>query len=155
MLNTEYQNHIHQLSDSTAHDRQEITSNDGVSSIHWEDVLAVFSAKVTGAEDGAQVVSLDDAQVDERGDRLSQRNQHCRIGRYPHSCDSGRYRYHCQCCRLLGRWVWISRQDKTQLMFYTEYLLTYIMSLLYNRYEKAPEQHRAIRAQKIRYSVKE
>ena len=30
------------------HDRQEITSNDGVLSINWEDVLAVFSAKVTG-----------------------------------------------------------------------------------------------------------
>ncbi|MCO7137319.1 M23 family metallopeptidase [[Clostridium] leptum] len=65
MLNTEYQDHIQQISDSTAHDRQEIASNDGVSSIHWEDVLAVFSAKVTGAEDGTQVVSLDDSQIDE------------------------------------------------------------------------------------------
>ena len=43
----------------------ETTSNDGKLSINWEDVLAVFSAKVTGAEDGAQVASLDDAQVDE------------------------------------------------------------------------------------------
>ncbi len=39
--------------------------NDGILSINWEDVLAVFSAKVTGAEDGAQVASLDDAQMDE------------------------------------------------------------------------------------------
>ena len=51
--------------DANPHDRMETTSNDGKLSINWEDVLAVFSAKVTGAEDGAQVASLDDAQVDE------------------------------------------------------------------------------------------
>ena len=34
-------------------------------SINWEDVLAVFFAKVTDAEDGAQVDSLDDVQLDE------------------------------------------------------------------------------------------
>ncbi len=64
-LNGEYQAHIQEIGNATAHDRQEITSNDGVLSINWEDVLAVFSAKVTGAEDGSQVASLDDAQVEE------------------------------------------------------------------------------------------
>ena len=64
-LNGEFQAHIQEIENTTAHDRQEITSNDGVVSINWEDVLAVFSAKVTGAEDGAQVASLDDAQLDE------------------------------------------------------------------------------------------
>ena len=64
-LNEEYQAHIQEIENTTAHDRQEITSNDGVLSINWEDVLAVFSAKVTGAENGSQVASLDDSQVDE------------------------------------------------------------------------------------------
>ena len=64
-LNGEYQAHIQEIGNATAHDRQEITSNDGVLSINWEDVLAVFSAKVTGAENGSQVASLDDAQVEE------------------------------------------------------------------------------------------
>lgn len=64
-LNGEFQAHIQEIEDSTAHDRQEITSNDGGLSINWEDVLAVFSAKVTGAENGAQVASLVDDQLDE------------------------------------------------------------------------------------------
>ena len=64
-LNGEFQAHIQEIENTTAHDQQEITSNDGVLSINWEDVLAVFSAKVTGAENGSQVASLDDAQVDE------------------------------------------------------------------------------------------
>lgn len=62
-LNGEFQAHIQEIENTTAHDRQEITSNDGVLSINWEDVLAIFSAKVTGAENGSQVASLDDAQV--------------------------------------------------------------------------------------------
>ena len=64
-LNGEYQAHIQEIEAANPHDRQEVTSNDGILSVNWEDVLAVFSAKVTGAEDGSQVASLDDAQVDE------------------------------------------------------------------------------------------
>ena len=64
-LNEEYMAHMQEIETATPHDRQEITSNDGVLSINWEDILAVFSAKVTGAEDGVQVASLDDAQLDE------------------------------------------------------------------------------------------
>lgn len=64
-LNEEYIAHMQEIEAATPHDRQEITSNDGVLSINWEDILAVFSAKVTGAEDGVQVASLDDAQLDE------------------------------------------------------------------------------------------
>lgn len=64
-LNGEYLAHIQEIEDANPHDRMETASNDGKLSINWEDVLAVFSAKVTGAEDGAQVASLDDAQVDE------------------------------------------------------------------------------------------
>lgn len=64
-INEEYMAHMQEIEAATPHDRQEITSNDGVLSINWEDILAVFSAKVTGAEDGVQVASLDDAQLDE------------------------------------------------------------------------------------------
>lgn len=64
-LNGEYMAHMQEIEAANPHDRQELTSNDGILSINWEDVLAVFSAKVTGAEDGAQVASLDDAQLDE------------------------------------------------------------------------------------------
>ena len=56
-LNGEYLSHIQEIEDSNPHDRQEITSNDGALSINWEDVLAVFSAKVTGAEDGAVTIA--------------------------------------------------------------------------------------------------
>lgn len=64
-LNGEFQAHIQEIEDANPHDRQKISSNDGVLSVNWEDVLAVFSAKVTGAENGSQVASLDDAQVEE------------------------------------------------------------------------------------------
>ena len=64
-LNGEYLAHIQEIEDANPHDRMETASNDGGLSINWEDILAVFSAKVTGAEDGAQVASLDDAQMDE------------------------------------------------------------------------------------------
>ena len=73
-LNGEYLSHIQEIEDANPHDRQEITSNDGVLSINWEDVLAVFSAKVTGAEDGAQVASLDDAQVQQLRDIMWKMN---------------------------------------------------------------------------------
>lgn len=62
-LNREYADHLQQISESISHDRQEMTSNDGSLSINWQEVLAVFSAKVAGASDGEQVASLSDAQV--------------------------------------------------------------------------------------------
>lgn len=73
-LNGEYLSHIQEIEAANPHDRQEITSNDGVLSINWEDVLAVFSAKVTGAKDGAQVASLDDAQVQQLRDIMWEMN---------------------------------------------------------------------------------
>ena len=73
-LNGEFQAHIQEIEDSNSHDRVEFTSNDGVLSINWEDVLAVFSAKVTGAENGAQVASLDDTQVQQMRDIMWEMN---------------------------------------------------------------------------------
>ena len=73
-LNGEFQAHIQEIEDSNSHNRVEFTSNDGVLSINWEDVLAVFSAKVTGAEDGTQVASLDDTQVQQLRDIMWEMN---------------------------------------------------------------------------------
>lgn len=64
-LNQEYADHLQQISESVSHNRQEIDANDGNLSINWQEVLAVFSAKMTGASDGEQVASLSNAQVDE------------------------------------------------------------------------------------------
>ena len=74
MINQEYADHLQQISESVSHDRQEMTSNDGNLSINWQEVLAVFSAKVSGASDGEQVASLTDAQVDILRDILWEMN---------------------------------------------------------------------------------
>ena len=73
-LNQEYADYLQQISESVSHDRQEMTSNDGSLSINWQEVLAVFSAKVSGASDGEQVASLTDAQVDILRDILWEMN---------------------------------------------------------------------------------
>lgn len=73
-LNQEYADYLQQISESVSHDRQEMTSNDGSLSINWQGVLAVFSAKVSGASDGEQVASLTDAQVDTLSDILWEMN---------------------------------------------------------------------------------
>ena len=73
-LNQEYADHLQQITENVSHDRQEMTSNDGSISINWQEVLAVFSAKVSGATDGEQVASLTDAQVDILRDILREMN---------------------------------------------------------------------------------
>ena len=55
---------MEEIAESVEHDRQEVTANDGNTAICWEEVLAVFSARTTGAENGTQVVALDAAQID-------------------------------------------------------------------------------------------
>ena len=73
-LNQEYADHLQQITENVSHDRQEMTSNDGNLSINWQEVLAVFSAKVSGASNGEQVASLTDAQVDILRDILWEMN---------------------------------------------------------------------------------
>lgn len=73
-LNQEYAEYLQQIKEEVVHDRQEMTSNDGSLSINWQEVLAVFSAKMAGAEDGAPVVSLEDYQVDELRNILQEMN---------------------------------------------------------------------------------
>ena len=63
VLNTEYYEQIRYIEASVPHDRVEYIFPDGSVSIRWEDVLAVFAADVAANEHGAQVVALDEGQL--------------------------------------------------------------------------------------------
>lgn len=63
-LNGEYQDRLEEIEADHPHDRLEITSNDGSYAIAWQDVLAVFAARTSGAEDGAPVAVLDEDNLD-------------------------------------------------------------------------------------------
>lgn len=63
-LTAEYRDRLEEISDTVQHDRQDITANDDVYFIRWQDVLAVFSSYVSGNEQGAPVAALTEEQVD-------------------------------------------------------------------------------------------
>ena len=63
-LTEEYRDRLEEISDTVQHDRQDITANDDVYYIPWQDVLAVFSSYVSGNEQGAPVAALTEEQVD-------------------------------------------------------------------------------------------
>ena len=63
-LTEEYRDRLETISDTVQHDRQDITANDDVYYIRWQDVLAVFSSYVAGSEQGAPVAALTEEQVD-------------------------------------------------------------------------------------------
>ena len=63
-LTEEYRDRLEEISDTAQHDRQDITANDDVYYIRWQDVLAVFSSYVSGNEQGAPVAALTEEQVD-------------------------------------------------------------------------------------------
>ena len=63
-LTEEYRDSLEEISDTVQHDRQDITANDDVYYIRWQDVLAVFSSYVSGDEQGAPVAALTEDQVD-------------------------------------------------------------------------------------------
>ena len=64
MLTAEYRDRLEEISDTVQHDRQDITANDDVYYIRWQDVLAVFSSYVSGNEQGSPVAALTENQVD-------------------------------------------------------------------------------------------
>ena len=64
MLTAEYRDRLEEISDTVQHDRQDITANDDMYYIRWQDVLAVFSSYVAGSEQGAPVAALTENQVD-------------------------------------------------------------------------------------------
>ena len=63
-LTEEYRDRLEEISDTVQHDRQDITANDDVYYIRWQDVLAVFSSYVSGDEQGFPVAALTEEQVD-------------------------------------------------------------------------------------------
>lgn len=63
-LTAEYRDRLEEISDTVQHDRQDITANDDVYYIRWQDVLAVFSSYVAGSEQGAPVAALTEEHVD-------------------------------------------------------------------------------------------
>ena len=63
-LTAEYRDRLGEISNTVQHDRQDITANDDVYFIRWQDVLAVFSSYVAGSEQGAPVAALTENQVD-------------------------------------------------------------------------------------------
>ena len=63
-LTEEYRDRLEKISDTVQHDRQDITANDDVYYIRWQDVLEVFSSYVSGNEQGAPVAALTEEQVD-------------------------------------------------------------------------------------------
>ncbi len=63
-LTEEYRDKLEEISDTAQHDRQDITANDDIYYIRWQDVLAVFSSYVAGSEQGAPVAALTEEQVD-------------------------------------------------------------------------------------------
>ena len=63
-LTEEYRDRLEEISDAVQHDRQDITANDDVYFIRWQDVLAIFSSYVSGDEQGSPVAALTEEQVD-------------------------------------------------------------------------------------------
>ena len=63
-MNEEYQERLQEIEGEEEYDRQEIESNDGSYAIAWQDVLAVFAARTSGAEDGAPVAYLDEENLE-------------------------------------------------------------------------------------------
>ena len=63
-LTEEYRDRLEEISDMVQHDRQDITANDDVYYIRWQDVLAVFSSYEAGSEQGAPVAALTEEQLD-------------------------------------------------------------------------------------------
>ena len=63
-LTAEYRDRLEEISNTVQYDRQDITANDDVYYIRWQDVLAVFSSYVSGNEQGAPVAALTEEQVD-------------------------------------------------------------------------------------------
>lgn len=63
-LTEEYRDRLEEISDTVQYDRQDITANDDVYYIRWQDVLAVFSSYEAGSEQGAPVAALTEEHVD-------------------------------------------------------------------------------------------
>ena len=63
-LTAEYRDRLETISATVRHDSQDITANDDVYFIRWQDVLVVFSSYISGDEQGTPVAALTENQVD-------------------------------------------------------------------------------------------
>ena len=63
-LTAEYRDRLEEISDTVQHDRQDITANDDVYFIRWQDVLAVFASQTAGDANGTTVAYLNEENVD-------------------------------------------------------------------------------------------
>ena len=63
-LTEEYRDRLEEISDTVQYGRQDITVNNDVYYIRWQDVLAVFSSYVSGDEQGSPVAALTEEQLD-------------------------------------------------------------------------------------------
>ena len=64
LLTEEYRDRLEDISRSVPHDREEITANDDVYYIQWQNVLAVFSAATAGDANGMSVSFIEESQLD-------------------------------------------------------------------------------------------
>lgn len=63
-LNSAYEEQMREIERTVPHDRLETISNNRDLSIYWPEVLSVFAADVSGAEEGEPVVVLDAALLE-------------------------------------------------------------------------------------------
>ena len=64
LLTEEYRDRLEEISQTVPHDREEITANDDVYYIQWQNVLAVFSATTAGDANGMSVSFIEESQLD-------------------------------------------------------------------------------------------
>ena len=64
LLTEEYRDRLEDISRSVPHDREELTANDDVYYIQWQNVLAVFSAATAGDANGMSVSFIEESQLD-------------------------------------------------------------------------------------------
>lgn len=64
LITEEYRDRLEDISRSVPHDREELTANDDVYYIQWQNVLAVFSAATAGDANGMSVSFIEESQLD-------------------------------------------------------------------------------------------
>lgn len=64
LLTEEYRDRLEEIERTVPHDREELTANDDVYYIQWQNVLAVFSAATAGDANGMSVSFIEESQLD-------------------------------------------------------------------------------------------
>lgn len=64
LLTEEYRDRLEEISQTVPHDREELTANDDVYYIQWQNVLAVFAATAAGDANGMSVSFIEESQLD-------------------------------------------------------------------------------------------